>query len=309
MKFALIIPVYRNEENLPELIPAVAALAAATPGDFECVFVVDGSPDACWENLNSMLAGAAFQSRLLLLSRNFGSFAAIRAGLNSVPADYYAMMAADLQEPPELILGFFERLRSEAVDVVIGSRDGRADPLISKLAANGFWSLYRRLVQPEMPVGGFDLFGCNRAFRDHLLTLTEVRSALVGQVLWLGFRREQIKYQRRRREVGESAWTLKKKLNYLQDSIFAFTDLPIRALLGSGLIGIAVSLLIGISVLVARLTGAIDVPGYAATVLVILFFAAVNLFGLGIVGSYAWRAYENSKHRPESVVLNTRTFH
>ena len=192
---------------------------------------------------------------------------------------------------------------------MIGSRDGRADPLISKLAANGFWSLYRRLVQPEMPVGGFDLFGCNRAFRDHLLTLTEVRSALVGQVLWLGFRREQIKYQRRRREVGESAWTLKKKLNYLQDSIFAFTDLPIRALLGSGLIGIAVSLLIGISVLVARLTGAIDVPGYAATVLVILFFAAVNLFGLGIVGSYAWRAYENSKHRPESVVLNTRTFH
>ncbi len=308
MKFALIIPVYRNEQNLAELLPAVAAIAAATPGEFECVFVVDGSPDGCWEKLNGALGGAGFRSRLLLLSRNFGSFAAIRAGLRAVSADYYAMMAADLQEPPELILGFFERLRTNAVDVVIGCRDGREDPLPSKFAANLFWSLYRRLVQPEMPVGGFDLFGCNVAFRDHLLTLTEVRSALVGQVLWLGFRREQIPYQRRRRELGRSAWTFSKKLSYLQDSIFAFTDLPIRMLLACGMLGIAVSLLMGGMVVAARISGAIDVPGYAATVLVILFFAAVNLFGLGVVGSYAWRAYENTKHRPESVVLSTRSF-
>ena len=308
MKHALVVPVYRNEESVPQLFAAVSGIAAATPGEFECVFVVDGSPDRSGERLGELLPGADFKSTLLLLSRNFGSFAAIRAGLKAVDADYYAMMAADLQEPPELVLEFFRSLREEPVDVVIGVREARADPAAGKLAAKGFWALYRRLVQPEMPAGGFDLFGCNREFRDHLLELTEVRSALVGQVLWLGFRRKHVGYGRLAREHGDSAWTLGKKLNYLQDSIFAFTDLPIRVLLGTGLIGIVISLLVGGAVLAGRLSGAIAVPGYAATILVVLFFAAINLFGLGIVGSYAWRAYENSKHRPESIVLSRSTF-
>ena len=308
MKHALIVPVYRNEASVPQLFAAVTGIAAATPGEFECVFVVDGSPDRSCERLSELLPGASFRSTLLLLSRNFGSFAAIRAGLKAVDADYYAMMAADLQEPPELVLEFFRSLGEEPVDVVIGVRGARADPAAGKLGARGFWALYRRLVQPEMPPGGFDLFGCTRDFRNHLLELTEVRSALVGQVLWLGFRRKHVGYDRLARQHGSSAWTLGKKLNYLQDSIFAFTDLPIRVLLGTGLIGIVVSLLVGVAVLIGRLSGAIAVPGYAATVLVVLFFAAINLFGLGIVGSYAWRAYENSKHRPESIVLSRSIF-
>ena len=308
MKHALVVPVYRNEESVPQLFAAVSGIAAATPGEFECVFVVDGSPDRSGERLGELLPGADFKSTLLLLSRNFGSFAAIRAGLKALDTDYYAMMAADLQEPPELVLEFFRSLREEPVDVVIGVREARADPAAGKLAAKGFWALYRRLVQPEMPAGGFDLFGCNHEFRDHLLELTEVRSALVGQVLWLGFRRKHVGYNRLERQHGESAWTLGKKLNYLQDSVFAFTDVPIRLLLATGLIGIVISLLVGVAVLIGRLSGAIAVPGYAATILVVLFFAAINLFGLGIVGSYAWRAYENSKNRPESIVLSRRTF-
>lgn len=308
MKHALIVPVYRNEESVPELVEAVAGIAADTPGEFECVFVDDGSPDQSRERLHALLPAAGFESTLLLLSRNFGSFAAIRAGLKAVDADYYAMMAADLQEPPGLVLDFFRSLREEPVDVVIGARAARADPAADRLAAHGFWAVYRRFVQPDMPPGGFDLFGCTRDFRNRLLELTEVRSALVGQVLWLGFRRKLVTYERRERRHGTSAWTLGKKLNYLQDSVFAFTDLPIRLLLGSGIVGIAASVLIGAVVLVARLAGAIDVPGYAATILVVLFFAAINLLGLGIVGSYVWRAYENSKHRPESIVLSRTTF-
>ena len=308
MKHVLVVPVYRNENSVPELIAAVAGIAAGTPGEFECVFVDDGSPDLSRERLNALLPSAGFPSTLLMLSRNFGSFAAIRAGLKAVDADCYAMMAADLQEPPELVLEFFRSLREEPVDVVIGVREARADPAAGKAAASGFWWAYRRFVQPEMPPGGFDLFGCTRDFRNHLLELTEVRSALVGQVLWLGFRRKNVSYERLPRRHGTSAWTLGRKLNYLQDSIFAFTDLPIRLLLATGLIGIALSVLVGATVVVARLTGAIAVPGYAATVLVVLFFAAINLFGLGIVGSYVWRAYENSKHRPESIVLSRLTF-
>lgn len=217
---------------------------------------VDGSPDHSHAVLNAALPQAAFASRLILLSRNFGSFAAIRAGLKAVDADHYAMMAADLQESPELVLGFFERLRSGAVDVVIGCRDGRADPWLGKEAAALFWYLYRRTVQAEMPPGGFDLFGCSRVFRNHLVALSEVRSALVGQVLWLGFRREELKYTRAERQHGRSAWTLRKKMAYMQDSIFAFTDLPIRLLLAGGIVGILLSLLMGLVVAVARMKSA-----------------------------------------------------
>ncbi|MCU0754646.1 MAG: glycosyltransferase family 2 protein [Xanthomonadales bacterium] len=304
MSAALIIPVYKNEASIEELLQVLTPLAMHCPQPFEVVFVVDGSPDQSFSVLRQRLPEIGLHSRLILLSRNFGSFAAIRAGLQAVDAEFYAVMAADLQEPPELILGFFDRLAADAADVVIGTRDSRADPLLSKLASSFFWWVYRKFVQVQMPAGGFDLFGCNRKFRDQLLRLAEVRSSLVGQVLWLGFRRHSLGYTRLRRKHGKSAWTFGKKLNYLQDSVFAFTDLPIRLLLSGGLIGIAVSVAVGMVVLTGRLTGTISVPGYAATVLLVLFFAALNLFGLGIVGSYAWRAYENSKRRPESIVID-----
>ncbi len=308
MSSALIIPVYKNEESVDELLEVLRPVAMRSPQPFEVVFVVDGSPDQSHAILLQRLPEVAFRSRLLLLSRNFGSFAAIRAGLQAVDAEYYAVMAADLQEPPELILGFFDRLSADAADVVIGTRESRGDPVATKLASSCFWWVYRHLVQAQMPPGGFDLFGCNRKFRDQLLRLAEVRSSLVGQVLWLGFRRENIGYTRLHRKHGKSAWTFSKKINYLQDSVFAFTDLPIRLLLSGGMFGILISILVGVVVLAGRLSGTISVPGYAATVLLVLFFAALNLFGLGIVGSYAWRAYENSKHRPESIVIDQQTW-
>src|SRR5205823_4374215 len=102
---------------------------------------------------------------------------------------------------------------------------GRADP---SLSSRLFWTLYRRLVQRDMPEGGIDIFGCNRTFRDRLISLGESNSTLVGLVLWLGFRRKLVPYERRRREIGRSAWTFRKKLRYLSDSVFAFSDLPIR---------------------------------------------------------------------------------
>jgi hypothetical protein len=171
-----------------------------------------------------------------------------------------------------------------------------------------FWSLYRRYVLPEMPPGGVDIFACNRAFRDQLLQLEESHSSLVAQVFWLGFRRKTISYTRRERQHGKSAWTFRKKLSYLMDSVFAFTDLPIRALIRGGALATLLSALIGVIVVVGRLTGQIAVPGYAATMLVIVFFGALNLLALGILGSYAWRAYENTKARPLHVVLRTHAF-
>ncbi len=305
---SLVIPVYKNEGSLPDLLKAVALLSNALQGEMETVFVVDGSPDRCFEILRGELPRQAFKSQLVLLARNFGSFAAIRTGLERATGERFAVMAADLQEPPELVLEMDRELRTGSIDVVVGVREARHDPLSSRLPAQMFWSLYRRYVVPDMPPGGVDVFGCNRAFRDTLLTLQESHSSLVSQIFWLGFRRKTISYVRQERQHGKSAWTLRKKVTYLLDSVFAFTDLPIRMLIRVGGAGVVLATVFGLAVIVARLAGAITIPGYAMTALLIVFFSALNLLSLGIVGSYAWRAYENTKARPLAVVLRSEVF-
>ncbi len=192
--------------------------------------MVDGSPDRCYPLLQECLPGASFASKLLLLSRNFGSFPAIRAGLAAATGPFFAVMAADLQEPPELAETFFRTLESEQLDIIIGTRSQRADPLISRIASGLYWKLYRKFIQRDIPPGGVDVFGCNKAFRDLFLTLDESNTSLVGLLFWLGFRRKTVSYDRRAREHGKSAWTFQGKLRYLMDSVFAFSDLPIRLL-------------------------------------------------------------------------------
>ena len=265
-------------------------------------------PDRCFELLRELLPGQGFPSRLALLSRNFGSFAAIRAGLEIGAGDCFAVMAADLQEPPALVLEMARVLQTEACDVVVGVREARNDPLMTRLSASVFWGFYRRFVVPEMPAGGVDIFGCNRVFRDTLLKLEERHSSLVAQIFWLGFRRQCIPYVRQKREHGQSAWTWRKKTNYLMDSVFSFTDLPIRLLIRVGGATALLAGLFGIMVAMAKLLGYIDVPGYAMTIFMIVFLGAVNLFGLGIVGSYAWRTYENTKQRPLAIPMSIESF-
>jgi glycosyltransferase involved in cell wall biosynthesis len=300
--YSLVIPVYRNEGSLPELLGVLAELDEKLGHELETVFVVDGSPDRCAEILETELPRQTYRSKLVLLSRNFGAFAAVRTGLAEASGPWFAMMSADLQEPPDLPLAFFRTLEKEPVDVVVGTRATRADPLLTRWSSQIFWLLYRRLVQPEMPPGGVDSFGCNQAFRDHLLALRESNTTLVGLLFWLGFRRKLIPYERRARRHGRSAWSLARRLRYLSDSVFAFSDLPVRLLAGAGAAGLLFSVAFGVVVLVARLSGWIPVPGYAGTVLLITFFAALNSFGLGVIGSYLWRAFENTKGRPEAVV-------
>ncbi len=299
---SLIIPVYRNEENIPDLLVAVRELASQAPGKFEAVFVVDGSPDRCFALLSAALPSAGFAARLILLSRNFGSFTAIRAGLVAAHGDHFAIMTADLQEPPALVAEMFTALDSGACDVVVGSRASRADPFFSRIFSALFWATYRRFVEPSLPQGGVDVFGCNAAFRDVLLKMDEAHSSLVGLIYWMGFRRTEISYARALRRQGHSAWSFRRKLSYLSDSIFSFTDLPVRILLASGVIGMTLSIGLGFLALVSRLLNWITVPGYTATILVLLFFGGTIQLGLGIVGSYVWRAYENTKRRPAFIV-------
>lgn len=302
MTYSLVVPVYKNELNIPALIEATRGLNDALAGKLEAVFVVDGSPDRSFALLRDAIDGLPFPAQLIAHSRNFGSFPAIRTGLAHARGDYFAVMAADLQEPPELVVTFFKALAADECDVAVGARTARSDPALARLGSRLFWGAYRRFVVPEMPPGGVDMFGCNRRFRDQLLALEESRSSLIALIFWLGFRRMLVPYERRARTLGQSAWTLRKKIDYMLDSVFAFTDYPIRLLMRAGLLGMGAAAIVAVIVVVARLINQITVPGYAATMLAVLFLGALNLFGLGVVGAYAWRAYENSKGRPLAVV-------
>jgi glycosyltransferase involved in cell wall biosynthesis len=306
--FSLIVPVYRNAENIDDLLGACRALNGELKGDLECIFVVDGSPDRSFELLAKGLSVKPFRSQLILLSRNFGSFAAIRCGLKEARGHFFGVMAADLQEPPELILEFNRFLREDRCDVVVGYREHRQDPLIPRVLALGFWRVYRGWVQPEMPEGGIDVFGCNQKFREKLLTFEELNSTLVGLLVWMGFRRESIAYRRRARLKGRSAWTLRKKARYLFDSIYAFSDLPFQILTVFGVLALVMSVGFGITVAYLRLTAGITIPGYAPTVILISFFGALQCLSFGVLGGYVFRAFENTKRRPPYLVQSHQSY-
>ena len=306
--YSLVIPVYRNAESIDALLAAVLNLQVQLDGRLETIFVVDGSPDDCYWQLQTKLPTSGLRAKLILLSRNFGAFPAIREGLLHTSGSYAAVMAADLQEPPELVLEFFRRLRQGEGDVAFGVREARHDPWLSRLMANTFWRIYRRFVQSDVPVGGVDVFAVNRKFLDRVVAFNEANGSLLGLLFWMGGRRIFVPYTRRERAHGKSAWTFRKKFTYLLDSVFAFTDAPIRLLLASGMTGLGLSLALGAAVLAARLLGMVLVPGYAGTMLAVLFFGGLNALGLGLVGNYAWRAYENTKQRPLSIPMVIEEF-
>ncbi len=300
--YSLVIPVYMNEGSLGRLLAELIELGSRVSGELEVVFVVDGSPDRSLEILRERLPAFPLATQLVSLSRSFGSFSAIAAGLKCARGEFLAVMAADLQEPPTLIASFFEILSSRRADIVFGVRSGRSDPWLSELASRLFWWVFRRFVVEDMPPGGVDVFGCSRQVCERLLQLPEINSSLIALLFWLGYRREYVVYQRAARLEGKSAWTNSQKFRYALNSIFSFTDLPIRVLLCVGSIAFVAACIGSGIVIVAKLRGDIPVPGYTPMVLASLFFGALTSLGFGIVGQYLWLALQSSHRRPDYIV-------
>lgn len=306
--YSVVIPVYGNEATIPALVARLEELADGLDAPAEAVFVVDGSPDGSLLLLRRLLPQSRLRSQVVALSRNYGAFSAIRAGLAVARGEHVAVMAADMQEPVSLVEEFFRLLSTGDYDVAVGVRTGRADPAMSSMAAKAFWGFYRRYVQKDVPAGGVDIFGCTRQVVTEILRLEESHTSLVGLLFWLGFRRVEVPYERQEREEGTSGWTLRKKLRYMSDSIFSFTDLPITVLISAGVLGMVLSVVAGLVVLVAWATGNVDVPGYTPMMLMLFLLCSAILLALGIVGSYVWRTYENSKGRPGAVPMRHELF-
>jgi glycosyltransferase involved in cell wall biosynthesis len=304
IRYSVVVPIYGNRDSLPELVDRLVMLDAKHGGALEGVFVVDGSPDDSLDVLRRSLEDRRLNAQVLTHSRNFGSFSATRTGLAAARGEYIGVMAADLQEPPELVSAFLDALERDECDIALGQRVGRGDPKRSAMLANLYWRFYRRFMNREIPDGGIDVFGCTRAIARLIVSLPETRTSPVALLYWLGFRRSYVPYHRQARHSGKSAWTFKAKLRQFFDSIYAFTDLPIILLQVIGLIGTLVSFVVGLLVLFGWLAGAVRQPGYIPLMLAITGSTSALLLAIGVVGSYVWRAYENGKGRPLELVAS-----
>ena len=299
---SVVIPVYGNAADLRALHGRLSATAAAmAPLECEFVFVDDGSTDHSFE----VLAGLAAEDRrvrVLGLSRNFGSNAAILAGLEQARGDAVMTLAADLQDPPELLPELARGWRDGA-QVVLAARRKREDPFLSRLLASVFNRLFRLLVFPQFPKGGFDLVLLDRAVVDTILGMPEKNSYLFGQVLWVGFRRTTLLYDRAARQSGRSAWTLWRKVKYFIDAFTAFSYLPMRAASLLGLLLAGLGFVYAALVVVLRLRGAIVEPrGFSTLLVAVLVTAGAQLVVAGLTGEYVWRILEEVRPRPPFVV-------
>lgn len=299
---SVVVPVYGNAAELGELYARLVAAAASVASlDCELVFVDDGSTDASFEVLAG-LAGADPRVRVLGLSRNFGSNAAILAGLREAHGHAVMTLAADLQDPPELLPQLVAAWRSGA-QVVLAARRSREDPFPGQLLAGAFNRLFRLLVFPQFPKGGFDLVLLDRAVVDTILSMPEKNSYLFGQVMWVGFRRETILYDRKARASGRSAWTLWRKVKYLIDAFTAFSYLPVRAASLLGLLLAGLGFAYALLVVALRLRGDIVEPrGFSALLVTVLVTAGVQLVVAGLTGEYVWRILEEVRPRPPFVI-------
>lgn len=300
---SIVVPVYHNEASLADLLSEFQSLARRNPQDhFEFIFVDDGSRDNSFETLQTLLQQEP-RMRAIKLSRNFGSNAAILAGLNDASGEAIAVIAADLQDPPELIHEMLTYWR-QGRKVALAARKGRGDPGVTSLTSDVFYGLFRRFAIKSMPERGFDFFLIDRQVCDLVKGIQENNAYLMGLILWLGFDPAVIYYDRRQREkhYGRSMWTYAKKLKYFIDSFVAFSYMPLRA---TSLIGIGLSILglcYAIVVILARLFWGIHAEGWASLMVVLLVVSGVQMTMIGILGEYMWRNLDETRRRPRFVV-------
>ena len=306
---SIVVPVYHNARSLPEVADLLKALAERDPDDdFEFIFVEDGSRDDSFEVLQKLLAEDD-RVRIVKLSRNFGSTPAIIAGLNAASGDAVAAIAADLQDPPELIHDMLARWR-EGNKVVLAVRQGRDDPGLTTLLSSIFYRLFRRFAISSMPSGGFDFFLIDRQVCDLICRIGETNTYVMGLILWLGFQPVELPYHRKARPVrfGRSMWSLSRRVKYFIDSFVAFSYFPIRI---ASLLGLALSLLgllYALLVIGLRVIRGYQPEGWASLMVVVLVVSGVQLFIMGILGEYLWRTLDVARRRPQFIVERTLGF-
>jgi polyisoprenyl-phosphate glycosyltransferase len=301
-KLSIVVPVYFNADSLPPLFEKLLGIEqqlAGTGMALELIFVDDGSGDTSLDELLH-IKKVRPDTKIIKLTRNFGAVHASKCGFQFVTGDCFMILAADLQDPPELILEMVGKWRAGS-KFTICERMSREDPLVSKLYSAVFYWLLHKLVISDYPEGGYDMALMDKSLLPHIANSSKnLYTPLLAY--WLGFKPEIIRYHRAKREHGKSRWTFNKKFKAFLDVMLGFSVTPIRLISAFGIVIAILSFTYGASVVVNAILGNVPVAGFASLAALITFLLGLIIVMLGMIGEYLWRVFDEINKRPEVVI-------
>jgi dolichol-phosphate mannosyltransferase len=294
MKLSVVTPAFNEAANLRGLYDRLVATMQRVGVEWEWIVVDDHSRDDTFRVVGEMAVRDP-RIRGVRLSRNCGSHTAIACGLHLVTGAAAVVLAADMQDPPEVVSSMLERWRSGAQVVWAVRRTRPGDRSHTGFAALYYWVMRNPVGLLEMPAHGADFFLVDKVVIDAFRQVSERNTSVLALVTWLGFRQEQIEYDKLPRQAGQSGWTVARKIRLVVDSVTSFSNFPIRACS----IGGAVFLAIGLALFLVSL-GLLSAPGAGIFIIlgVVIALAGVQLMALGIIGEYVWRALDEARKRP-----------
>lgn len=295
---SLVVPFYNESETLEGFFARVVPILEAIPRmHYEIVCVNDGSTDDTLERLVAVSRRDA-RVRVIELTRNFGKEAALTAGIDEAMGDAVIPIDADLQDPPELIPTLVQRWRQGA-EVVLAQRASRAtDSFLKRVTATAYYRVHNKLSDLKIPenVGDFRLM--DRVVVNALKQLPERHRFMKGLFAWVGFSTVIVQYERAPRSAGKSKFSGWRLWNLALEGITSFSSLPLRSWTYLGTCIAMLAFCYGMFIVARTMILGIDVPGYASVLSLLLFFGGLQLIGLGVVGEYIGRIYDEAKGRP-----------
>jgi len=294
-----VVPFLNEEGSLPDLFRSLERHLGSLGLPWELVLVDDGSTDRSLEVVQKEIRHRPeLRAVVLVLSRNFGKEAALTAGLEACRGDVVVPLDADLQDPPELIGAMVEQWR-QGFDVVYAVRTRReGESPTKRFTAFGFYRLMGRLSSTAIPADTGDFRLMDRCVVEALRQLPERSRFMKGLFAWVGFRQTAIPYSRECRRQGQTNWNYWKLWNFALDGITSFSRVPLQVLSGGGVAIACLALIYGGWMVLRTLIFGIDLPGYASLMTAVLFLGGVQLIGLGVLGEYLGRVFEEVKGRP-----------
>jgi dolichol-phosphate mannosyltransferase len=295
------VPIYYNELNIPHTIPRLKKLQELVPDvDLEFIFVDDGSSDRSFELL---MAERKKDSRIkvIKLSRNFGSIAAIQTGLKFATGNCVGVIAADLQDPPELFADMID-LWQKGNKVVLACRKERED---SNIFSSIFYFAMRKFAIKDYPKGGFDFFLLDKQVVAEVNNMQEKNTNISTLIYWMGYSRASISYTREKRQHGRSRWTFSKKVKLFVDTFVNFSYFPIRFISFTGVMVAFFSFLYGLFIIATKIGGFVSIPGWTSIIAVVTFLLGIQMLMLGIMGEYLWRMLDETRKRPNYIIDST----